>query len=224
VGNNLNLYIDESGDLGPYDATLSNCFILTIITTIKPNLVNREQTVLNNNLCHLDHSGMLHTSPLIRGTGLYKKVSKGTRHKILEQFLLFSDHAQIRAHSIIIDRSAYPTTTSLISKLTNEINTFLRGNDTLFSPYSHITFYYDNGQPRITHMLDKIICHSNKFTLEQDFDRTESRIFQAADLYTYIDKLCYKLTNNIPLTPSEDCFFSSSDLNFIQSFAKRNRL
>ncbi len=222
--NQLDAYIDESGDMGDYSQTQSSLFVCSITVTPNPTLLALEQANLNTILRNLNHSEMLHTAPLVRGTGSYQKLSNGLRRKILKNYLWFSSHAGILAHSIIIDRSKFPSTTSLVSKLSCEFNIFLTTNLDFFNHYPLVKFHYDNGQPRVTKILNKIIQQYPNFHLKEGTVHDNDRAYQTADLYTYIDKLYFKIQNGIPLGIREQRFFSMSDIKFIQSLVENNRI
>lgn len=48
-----------------------------------------------------------------------------------------------------------------------------------------------------------------------DFDHETNRIFQVADLMTYITRLVYKRRNSIPLNKSDRLFFTGDNLNLL---------
>lgn len=224
--NYLNLNIDEGGDLGDYGKTQSQYFILTITCALNAPRLTRAQQSLEGDLLTLKHSEMLHTAPLVRGTGNYEKLSRKQRRTLLKRYIRFGEDAQVLAHSIILNRESYPTATSLVSKLTSELRKLFDMIELCFSAHAKITINYDDGQPRITKLLQKIVKDHQNFELCQDFDQATNRVFQMADMHTYLDRLQYRIEHEekLVLTNAEKRFFSISDLRFIQSVVQTNRL
>ena len=57
-----------------------------------------------------------------------------------------------------------------------------------------------------------------------DFDHQEKKLFQVADMLTYVDKIIYKYKHGIKLTKTETAFFDIRHIKMIKSELMKHRL
>lgn len=90
--------------------------------------------------------------------------------------------------------------------------------------FEKVVIYYDNGQDTLARIIDTLLI--NKINVEHrvKFNHIEKRLFQIADMLTFIDKMIYKYNSNIELTKAEKYFFGIKDILNIIRLLKVKRL
>lgn len=99
----------------------------------------------------------------------------------------------------------------------------IKDNIEYFEKFDKIVLYYDNGQETLGTILDSIFSQFEKYEHRIDFNHKKKRLFQVSDMLTFIDKYDYKYKNKIPLTKSEQFFFSTEDIRKILKELKKKR-
>ena len=218
----LSVFIDESGDFGPYEVH-SPYYIVTMILhnqsiDINDRINSFEEHLINNGYNH--HA--IHTAPLIRRESIYENDLMENRIKLFNSLFLFFKKLDIKYISILIEKSECEDAVIMASKLSRRLSNELNKNIDYFNQFDLINIYYDNGQVELTKILSSVF--SALFT-NIDFRKVQPvdyKLFQVADLICTLELLSKKL-NNGTLSKSEmDFFGSKKDLN--KNYIKKLRL
>ena len=139
---------------------------------------------------------MIHTANLITNRGEYKLYDIEKRKSIFNAIYYFSLEIDVKYKSIFIDKRYKNNKFKLKMKIESEINKFINKN----KKFKEINLYYDNGQEKLVKALDETFSKLDGFNHIIEFDHVEEKLFQVADMLTYIDKSYYcnlhKIKNN----------------------------
>ncbi len=211
----LNIFIDESGDFG-FREGHAEYYVISFVLHDSKNSIDNQLEKFNNKLIDLGHSGMVHLGDLAHGTGSYKNVKIEDRKKVLWSTIYFATRCDIKIHSIVIDRKFINSKSQLNKALLQELQGMISVNESFFKSYKKIKVYYDYGQEQIGTIIDASFMNYN-YTIVSNFNKTEKRLFQVADMLTYIDKGIYKYHKKVPFSNSETIFFTKPGLNIGKS-------
>ena len=212
VANLLKIYIDESGDFGTSKG--SSKFYLVSFVLYNPKYdITKEINELNKRLKRIGYKGMIHMSNLINKRGEYSKYSIDVRKSIFNALYLFAKKIEAKYFTILIDKKYASNLRTLKKKIYNEINNMIKRNEKYFSKFDKIEVYYDNGQKDLAKVIDKVFKENfNNYEHIVEFDHVENRLFQIADMLTYIDKLFYKHKNKVKYSNLENYFLQNDEM------------
>ena len=206
----LNIFIDESGDFGVND-NASDLYVVSIVFHSSLNNIEPFLNALNKRLNKLQFTKMIHAADLIRHKGNYKSLSIDQRRKIFTAIYQFERKSPIKLKSIIVNKKYTDTYKLLKKQLTMELNESISNNLKYFQKFDKIIIYYDNGQSQLTSILEDIFKDFN-ISFINDFDKTKEKLFQVADMLTFIDKYYYKFKHNLYISKNEKIFFENMEM------------
>ena len=151
---------------------------------------------------------MIHTADLIRNKGDYKYLSINQRQSIFNSLFVFTKRSPIKLKSIIVSKKYTDTYKLLKKQLTIELNELVSNNYKFFQKFDKIKIYYDNGQSQLTSILEDVFKNFN-ISFISDFDKTKEKLFQVADMLTFIDKYYYKFQHKLYISKNEKIFFEN---------------
>lgn len=165
---------------------------------------------------------MIHTADLIRNKGDYKYLSIDQRRKIFTAIYQFGRKSPIKLKSIIANKKYTDTYKLLKKQLTMELNESISNNLKYFQNFDKIIIYYDNGQSQLTSILEDIFKNFN-ISFINDFDKTKEKLFQVADMLTFIDKYDYKFKHKLYISKNEKIFFEIMEIRKLLKELKSKR-
>ena len=224
VANLLKIYIDESGDFG--NGKGSSKFYLVSFVLYNPKYdITKEINDLNKRLKRIGYEGMVHTANLINNRGEYSKLPLNVRKSIFNALYLFAKKIDAKYFTLIIDKKYVSNLRTLKRKIYNEINNMIKRNEKYFSKFDKIEVYYDNGQKDLAKVIDKVFKENfENYEHIVEFDHVENRLFQIADMLTYIDKVDYKYQNKSNYSKHEIYFLEKDEMRNIIRELSRKRL
>ncbi len=224
VANLLKIYIDESGDFGTSKG--SSKFYLVSFVLYNPKYdIAKEINDLNKRLKRIGYDGMVHTANLINNRGEYSKMPLNVRKSIFNALYLFAKKIEAKYFTLIIDKKYASNLKTLKKKIYNEINNMIKRNEKYFSKFNKIEVYYDNGQNDLGKVIDKVFKENfENYEHIVEFDHVENRLFQIADMLTYIDKVDYKYQNKSNYSNHEIYFLEKDEMRNIIRELSRKRL
>jgi len=186
------------------------------------NSIKNELIYLNSRLEKVGYNGMIHLADLVARRGEYSQFELKKRKDIFWSIFYFSKRADVKIHTIIVDKRFKNSKTQLNRELAIEINK-------LFSfmhieKFEKVVVYYDNGQEALGAIIDTLLLNKNNVEHRIEFNHTEKRLFQVSDMLTFVDKIVYKHSNNMILTNAEKFFFSTKDILGIKRQLKPKRI
>jgi hypothetical protein len=228
MSSQINIFIDESGDFG-FGNGHAEFYIVSFVIHDNNDSISNQLNHFNSKLDKLEHMGMVHLGDLVRGNNSYRNWSIEDRKSIMWNTIFFAQKSPISYNSLIINRNYINTEQQLHQTLYKNMKTFVDTISPTLSLYDEVKIYYDNGQKRLAALLDTAFIDFNVKRLS-NFDKEEKRLFQVADLLTYVDKTIYKYDNKIRLSKSEEIFFSKPGVSIkktiknIKKLLKSNRI
>lgn len=217
----LNIFIDESGDFGVND-NASDLYVVSIVFHSSLNNIEPFLNALNKRLNKLQFTKMIHAADLIRHKGDYKNLSIDQRRKIFTAIYQFGRKSPIKLKSMIVNKKYTDTYKLLKKQLTMELNESISNNLKYFQKFDKIIIYYDNGQSQLTSILEDIFKDFN-ISFINDFDKTKEKLFQVADMLTFIDKYYYKFKHKLYISKNEKIFFENMEMRKLLRELKSKR-
>ena len=218
----LSIFIDESGDFGPYDYH-SPYYIIAMVfhnqdIDISGPVAKLDQDLTSRNLPH----HCVHTGPIIRRENEYTFISVNDRRRIFNSMVTFIKHCGIRYHCFHIDKKHIEDSVQATARLSVLISRFVKDHYAEFLSFDKIKVYYDNGQIELSRLLASVFSilfpeFEIKRVIPSDY-----RLFQAADMLCSMYLVSLKLEANT-LSESEKEFFGNiRDLkkNYLKPLAK----
>ncbi|MBQ8063041.1 MAG: DUF3800 domain-containing protein [Clostridia bacterium] len=221
----LSIFVDESGDFGPYSHH-SPYYIIS--------MVFHDQNVdITPNIAHLDYSleqlgylrrNVIHTEPLIRREEEYNNLSPNERRQLLSKLFYFSLSCDISYTCFAYSKREYPDLYKLQGRMARDIAGFFKDHMDYFLSFDNVILYYDNGQKEISSILNTVMALSfTEYEVRRVFP-IDYKLFQVADLICTLKLLSLKLETNTGLTRSERLVFHSErDLkkDFLKGIRKK---
>ncbi len=217
----LNIFIDESGDFG-VNNNASDLYVVSFVYLSSLNNIEPFLNALKKRLNKLKFTKMIHTADLIRHKGDYKDLSIDQRRKIFTAIYQFSRKSPIKLKSIIVNKKYTDTYKLLKKQLTMELNELISNNLKYFQKFDKITIYYDNGQSQLTSILEDVFKNFN-ISFISDFDKIKEKLFQVADMLTFMDKYYYKFKHKLYISKNEKIFFENMEMRKLLKGLKSKR-
>lgn len=217
----LNIFIDESGDFG-VNNNASDPYVVSFVYLSSLNNIEPFLNALKKRLNKLKFTKMIHTADLIRHKSDYKDLSIDQRRKIFTAIYQFSRKSPIKLKSIIVNKKYTDTYKLLKKQLTMELNESISNNLKYFQKFDKITIYYDNGQSQLTSILEDVFKNFN-ISFISDFDKIKEKLFQVADMLTFMDKYYYKFKHKLYISKNEKIFFENMEMRKLLKELKSKR-
>lgn len=219
----LSIFIDETGEFG-FEKGASRLYGVSFVFHDQSFSIKQEINELNQRLSIIGYTNMIHMSDLIMKRGDYSNMNITKRKNIFNAIYYFLRKIPVKYHTIIIDKKYTDNSEVLRRKLRNEITKMLESNKTYFKKYDYIILYYDNGQETLGNLLEDIFNGFKNFEHIIDFNHKVKRLFQVADMLTYLDKYDYKYKNKIPIAKGEKYFFVDERIRKVIRELNKKRL
>ena len=209
----LSIFIDESGDFGPYDHR-SPYYIIAMVFHDQSIDISSPIEKLCRDLSDkgLKPDHCIHTGPIIRRENEYSTFSIDERRRIFNSMVTFIKHSGIRYHCFHIEKKHIEDSVQASARLSSSISRFIRDNYSEFLSFGNVKIYYDNGQIELSRLLASVFS-----ALLSDFEikkvtPSDYRLFQVADMFCSMELLRLKIEDSA-ISPSEMEFFGNlSDL------------
>lgn len=207
----LNIFIDETGEFG-FHKNSAKLYGISLVFHEQKDAIDINIAKLNQELKLLGFTGMIHMGDLVTGHGEFIGMDIAGRRKIYQKLYRFSTSIKTKYHTIIIDKHDHRNNSSLSKAISSEFCRIIDDNLAYFQSFDQIKIYYDGGQKPLNKIIAKTFLRLSNTIQELEFDHTEKKLFQIADMLTYTDKIIYKYNKNIKLTRTEQSFFSTKQI------------
>ena len=206
----LNIFIDESGDFGPYKAHSPNYYVAMVFheqaLSISESIATLDAHL--SNIGYQNHT--VHTGPIIRKELIYKNDLMENRKKIFNALFHFARKLPIHYICPKINKAeCEDNEIEYIAKLAKTISTELKKHYTYLNSFDLQIVYYDFGQPSLTTIITSVF---SSLFLNVEFRKiqpSEYKLFQVADLICTMELTNDKAERNA-LSKSELEFFHSA--------------
>lgn len=217
--NGIEIFIDESGDFGAYEAHCPYYVVTMVFHESADSLYDKLEGLEYS----LDVLGLaehcIHSNPAIRGEDEYFGLPLSLRRKVLLNLMAFIHNADFRFKCFFVKKCEAGDETALFAALKDVIDPFVSANFKRLSAYSTIKVAYDKGQRQISRLITQ--------TLEERFDNVQvvnilpihSRLSQVADLCCTIKRIAQRLSDVGSLNKPELYFFGTAK-NFRRNWLK----
>ena len=188
----LSIFVDESGDFGPY-AKHSPYYIICMVFHDQSNDLSEKIERLNASLTALGFPNhTVHTEPLIRREAYYIDLSPNERRAIFSRLFFFARSCDIQYKSFCFKKTEFGDTLQLQAEIAREISRFIRDHFSFFQSFEQIILYYDNGQHELTRILNTVLATElSQYDLRNVFPN-DYKLFQVADLLCTLKLLSVK--------------------------------
>ena len=206
--NILSVFIDESGDFGPYEHHAPYYIVAMVLHEQSKDIVQNISS-LNSHMRNLNcEQHIIHVGPLIRREQIYKNDLMEDRKKLFGALFHFTRKLPVTYICAKVKKNECVDVVDLTAKLTKSISRILREQAEYFESFDKIIVYYDNGQVELTKILTTLF---NTLFNNVEFRKVkpaEYKLFQVADLICSLELLNEK---------SEASSFTHSELEFFHS-------
>lgn len=216
----LSIFIDESGDLGPYQVH-SPVYILSVVLhdqsdDITPQLARLHDGLINH---ELPATHAIHAGPLIRREHDYTWMGLPTRRAIFRLLVEFLQRCDVTQHSWVFNKRELSDSDQLVGRMAREIGAMIRDQYAYFNSWDRIVIYYDNGQKEITNLVNSVFnAHLSNVEVRKVVPADYS-LFQVADLCCTLTLVRHKIATG-GLSSSETDFFSTPKTNAARALKK----
>lgn len=204
----LSIFVDESGDFGPYRAH-SPYYIITMVFHEQGNSIEDALKKLDFSLQNIGLANhCVHVGPVIRKEDVYSNFLIKERWSVLNKIVSFIRNIDVSYKCFVIEKKQVADEIDAVGKLSKQISAFIRENYAYFSQFESMKIYYDNGQMQVTKILSSVF---NAFFSSVVFKKVvpaDYRLFQVADLFCSFKLISLKLELS-QLSSSEKIFFKS---------------
>jgi len=221
--NAIEIYIDESGDFGPFDERCPY-YIVTMVfhETTEPLFALIQDLEYRLSLLGLeDHC--IHSSPAIRGENEYYGTDIVLRRKMMANFAGFIRRSGLKYKCFFIKKDPENTDADLVVALRDVFEPFLTENFVRLSGYSMIQVAYDKGQKLLSQLITQTFQSRFSNVRLTKVLPIHSRIFQVADFICTLKRMSYRLKSTGSLAKSELKFFgtvANFQRNWLDAFSK----
>ncbi len=221
--NRLNIFIDETGEFG-LSVRSAKLYGISMVLHEQSADISFQVNKLEARLKELDFSKMIHLGDLINGHGDFEGMTVEKRKQIFISLYRFSSAIETKYHSIIFRKRFADDELKLQSALKKLIRSFIENNLEYLTNFNEVVVYYDGGQKRLSKIIDDEFGTLRGYRRKSKFDHREKKLFQVADMLTFVDKLIYKHRKHIKLTASERLFFEPKELKRLADDSNKKQI
>lgn len=202
----LSIFIDESGDFGPYSAH-SPYYIIVLLMHDQDKSIADQVGYLRLHVKEMgfSESHAIHSAPLIRREKDYARMDLPSRRKLFRYLLTFMRLCDITYQPFVFKKRELTDPDALVSRMSREIGLFVKDNLEFFQSFDEIIVYYDGGQKEITNIINTVFNVLLDAVIRRVIP-SDYRLFQAADMACTLELLDLKYRSK-SLSVSETEFF-----------------
>lgn len=202
----LSVFIDESGDFGPYEIH-SPYYLVSLILHNQNTDISENIKVFDSHLSSLGyHHHAIHTGPLIRRESVYSNDTIEERKHLFNALFNFARKPDFQYSCIKIRKRECPDAITMISRISKSLVNILKYNEEYWTRFDKVIIYYDNGQIELTKILTSIFSTLYTNVEFRKVKPVDYKLFQIADLICTMELLAEKAESHI-FTHSEMEFF-----------------
>lgn len=204
----LSIFVDESGDFGPYDHR-TPYYIIGLVFHDQQANVAEQIAHFERSLAEIDlPNHVVHAGPLIRREELYQHMSVDERKKIFHRAFNFLRSVDITYKTFVVEKKHIESALDLVAALSKQLTRFFQENYEYFTSFDRVILYYDNGQVELTKMMVSILHAFFSNVEHRQAKPINYRLLQVADIVCTIELTELKAAGS-QLSKSEQAFFVS---------------
>lgn len=188
----LSIFIDESGDFGPYEIH-SPYYIISLVLHNQNHNISKNIKEFDYHLRNLgfqDHA--IHIGPLIRRESVYSNDLIEDRKRLFNALFNFARKLDIHYLCVKVEKRECINEEMMLKKVSDALVKTLFDNRKFWDNFDEVVVYYDNGQTELTKILIfafKTLYVNVKFRKVKPVDY---KLFQIADLLCTMELLAEK--------------------------------
>lgn len=187
----LSVFIDESGDFGPYKAH-APYYLVSMILHNQSTDISDNIKLFNSHLSNLGYQNhAIHTGPLIQRESVYSNDLVEDRKRLFIALFNFARKLDFQYSCIKVKKSECPDVITMTSKVSKALANVLRGNEGFWNSFDKVIIYYDNGQIELTKILTSVFSTLYTHVEFRKVKPVDYKLFQIADLICTI--FCYSI-------------------------------
>ena len=220
----LSVFIDESGDFGPYDSR-APFYLIAMVLHNQDIDISKNIDDLENHLTNLGYKQhAIHTGPLIRRESVYANDLMEDRKRLFNALFNFTRKLDFHYVCAKIRKDECPDVITLTTKISKAIAEVLSLHQDFWGKYNRIIGYYDNGQIELTKILTSVF---NTLYAHVEFRKVrpvDYKLFQVADLICTMGLLAEKADTNSFSKSEQEFFCSVRDFkkNYLKPLMKKH--
>ncbi|MDR2355836.1 MAG: DUF3800 domain-containing protein [Clostridiales Family XIII bacterium] len=222
----LSVFIDESGDLGPYRSH-SPYYLVAMLFHDQEDAVDDAITALDERVKNAGFEPhAIHTGPIVRREERYRGNTMDERKKLLGALMDFGRHANVKYTLLRVDKKDGANIIDITAKLSKQILLFVTTHLDFFQKFDEIVVYYDNGQIELTRVFTSaltVLLSNVDFRLVKPSDY---KLFQLVDMFCSLELIAIKFETNTATRSDTDFFHSRRDFrkNYLKTIRKKRLL
>lgn len=208
----LSIFIDESGDFGPYESH-APYYVLGMVFHDQADDLGGHLDAIHDALIArgLPANHAIHSGPLIRRERDYEWMDLRDRRPLFRVLVEFVRHCEITHRSWVFSKRAHHDSDALVTAMSRALGEFVRENSGYFASYGRIVVYYDNGQKEITNIVNSVLNALLGSGEVRKVSPADYSLFQAADLCCTLALLRQKVATGALSTSEKDFFSTAKD-------------
>ena len=216
----LSIFIDESGDFGPYEKH-SPYYVLSMVFHDQGDDIGGHLDGIHGALMDrgLDRNHAIHTGPLIRREKDYQAMEMAARRSLFRVLVEFVRHCKITHRSWVFSKRELGDSDRLVAAMSRSLGQFIQDNYAYFTSWDRIVVYYDNGQKEVTNIVNSVFNALLSSAEVRKVSPADYSLFQAADLCCTLALLKQKI-GTTGLSSSEEDFFATKRGNAERTLKK----
>ena len=218
----LNIFVDETGEFG-FSKGSAKLYGVSLVFHEQKNNIKPALKILDRRFDDLGFCGMVHMGDLVMGHGDFAEMTIAERRKIYTTLSKFAEQVNAKYYTILIDKKNANTTVLLGRKISREFEKIIADHLNYFQSFDKIMLYYDGGQIDLSKIIKNTFGRLGGYERKPKFDHTDKKLFQVADMLTYVDKIIYKHNRGDKLTKTERRFFTKKHISTITKNLKSHR-
>ncbi len=152
----LSVFIDESGDFGPYDFH-APFYLVAMVLHNQDVDISKNIDDLENHLTNIGYKQhAIHTGPLIRRESVYANDLMEERKRLFNALFNFARKLDFRYVCAKIRKDECPDVITLTARISKAIAGILKEHQNFWEQFNRIIIYYDNGQIELTKILTSV--------------------------------------------------------------------
>ncbi len=205
----LSIFIDESGDFGPYDKRAPYYYVTLLFhdqsLNIADDIKKLDDFIANKGFPF--HA--IHTGPLIRREQIYQYETREKRQDLFKSLFHFIRKLPVHYICPRVKKNEHENDEfSFLFRLSKAIHDELKRNYDYLNSFDLQIVYYDYGQAELTKIITTVFSSLFSNVEFRKVQPAEYRLFQAADLICTMELTKDKADKNQ---------FSKSELEFFHS-------
>lgn len=205
----LSIFIDESGDFGPFKIHSPNYYVAMVFHDQAID-ISENINALNYQLENIGYPNhTIHTGPIIRKELVYKNDLMENRRRLFNALFHFLRKLPVHYICPRIDKSeCEDSETAYIARLSKAISDELKKHYEFLNSFDLLNVYYDYGQYGLTTTLISVFNALFSNVEFRKVNPSDYKLFQVADLICTMELTNEKVRKNA---------FSKSELEFFHS-------